>query len=587
MANAKNPLKEEKVSAAAYRALQARFDRLQVLAQVNDVIHSTLEPQRVLELIMRETVRVTRATSGSVILVNPTTQFLEIQASHGLPLSGEALRLKVGEGITGWVALHGKGARVGDVRADARYIPAKASVVSEMAVPIEVDGEIRGVLNVDSSQPDAFSPQDEALLHDVARQASRVIKNTWLYEQNRLKARLFESLFSVGQTINSTLNLDEALKVITYEACELMSGKMCSLLLLDETHEWLDLRASYGAGDAYINKPRLSIAESFLGIVVRRKKALQVENVQTSTRYQNVGVARREGLVSLLSVPLMYLGEPIGALNVYTASLTNFSNEEIRILSALAELSGIAIEKARLYERLVDMEEHIRQNEKLSAIGLLAAEVAHEIRNPLTVIKMLFHSLDLRFEPSDPRVRDVKVMSEKMDQLNRIVEQILDFARTSEPQIGPVDINRLLNDLALLVRHKLRNQNIAWIHKLGENLPMVSADSAQLEQVFLNLTLNAVEAMPKGGKLTITTKVQNAGEAGAMVMIEFRDNGDGMTEEQCKRVFSSLLKTTKRKGTGLGLAIVARIMEAHHGRIEVKSRPAKGTIFTLRLPVGS
>ena len=585
MAHAKNPLKDEKVSAASYRTLQARYERLQVLSQVNDVIHSTLEPQRVLELIMRETVRVTRATSGSVILVNPTTQFLEIQASHGLPLAGEALRLKVGEGITGWVAQHGKGARVDDVRSDPRYVSAKANVASEMAVPIEVDGEVRGVLNVDSSRTNAFTAQDEALLHDVARQASRVIKNTWLYEQNRLKARLFESLFNVGQTINSTLNLDEALKVITYEACELMSGKMCSLMLLDETREWLDLRASYGAGEEYINKPRLSISDSFLGIVVRRKKALQVQNVQTSTRYQNVGVARREGLVSLLSVPLMYRSESIGALNVYTASLTNFSNEEIRILSALAELSGIAIEKARLYERLVDMEEHIRQSEKLSAIGLLAAEVAHEIRNPLTVIKMLFHSLDLRFEPGDPRVRDVTVMGEKMEQLNRIVEQILDFARTSEPQFKPVDINRLLNDLALLVRHKLRNQNIEWIHKLAENLPTVSADSAQLEQAFLNLTLNAVEAMPRGGKLTITTKVQQLGEDGAMLTVEFRDTGDGMTEEQCKRVFSSLLKTTKRKGTGLGLAIVGRIVEAHRGKIQVKSKPGKGTVFSLRLPV--
>jgi signal transduction histidine kinase len=237
--------------------------------------------------------------------------------------------------------------------------------------------------------------------------------------------------------------------------------------------------------------------------------------------------------------------------------------------------------------KLIQLEDKLKQHEKLAAVGQLAAGIAHEIRNPLTVIKMLFHSLDLRFEPGDPRVRDVTVMGEKMEQLNRIVEQILDFARTSEPEFKPVDINRLLNDLALLVRHKLRNQNIEWIHKLAENLPAVSADSAQLEQAFLNLTLNAVEAMPKGGKLTITTKAQHTSDGGHMVMIEFRDTGDGMTEDQCKKVFSSLLKTTKRKGTGLGLAIVARIMEAHHGRIEVKSRPAKGTVFTLRLPLGS
>ena len=104
-------------------------------------------------------------------------------------------------------------------------------------------------------------------------------------------------------------------------------------MLLDESREWLDLRASFGAGDVYINKPRLSVAESLIGVVVRRKKALQVANVQSDTRYQNVELARREGLVSLLSVPLIFAGQSIGALSVYTARPYSFSNEEIRILS--------------------------------------------------------------------------------------------------------------------------------------------------------------------------------------------------------------------------------------------------------------
>ena len=119
---------------------------------------------------------------------------------------------------------------------------------------------------------------------------------------------MFESLASVSRTINSTLNLDEALRVITREACVLMRARMCSLMMLDESREWLDLRASHGAGEAYLKKPRLSVEESVLGIVVRRKKPIQVENVQTSSRYQNVDLAQREGLISLLSVPLLFAG---------------------------------------------------------------------------------------------------------------------------------------------------------------------------------------------------------------------------------------------------------------------------------------
>lgn len=561
--------------------LKARYERLILLYHVGNVIHSTLDPQEALQLITDEAVRLMRASSGSVVLINPTTSFLEIQAAQGLPVNAAALRLRVGEGITGWVAQTGKPARVGNVQADRRYIMLRKNVRSEMAVPLEVLGEVRGVLNVDSDRRNAFSEADQELMEALAAQASKVIHNTWLYEQLRLKARLFESLANVSRTINSTLSLDEALDVVTREVCTLMRAKMCSLLMLDEAREWLDLRASYGAGDAYLSKPRLSVEESLLGVVVRRKKPLQVENVQTSTRYQNIEIARREGLVSLLSVPLLFADQVIGTLSVYTGQPYNFSNEEIRILTALAELSAIAIEKARLYERIVDVEEQLRQNEKLSALGLLAAEVAHEIRNPLTVMKMLYHSLNLDFPVGDPRSKDAAIIGEKIEHLNKIVEQILAFAKSNEPTFAPVNVNQLIDELGLLVRHKLKNQNVRWLTDLEPDLPMISGDATQLEQAFLNLILNATEAMPDGGTLTIST-CASKGRRGN-VAVEFKDTGEGMTEDQQRRAFSSIFGTTKRTGTGLGLAIVHRIVEAHHARLNLRSNPGEGTAIRITL----
>jgi signal transduction histidine kinase len=563
--------------------LQGRYERLNLLYHVGNVIHSTLDPQEALQLIVSEAVRVMRASSGSVVLINPTSNFLEIQASKGLPPNAAELKLRVGEGITGWVARVGQPVRIGDVTRDPRYIMLQRNVRSELAVPLEVNGEVRGVLNVDSDVENAFSADDQELLEALAVQAARVIHNTWLYEQLRLKARLFESLANVSRTINSTLNLDDALQVVTAEACVLMRAKVSSLMMLDDSRDWLDLRASYGAGDSYLSKPRLNIGESLLGVVVRRKKPLQVANVQTSSRYQNVQVARSEGLVSLLSVPLLFAGQAIGTLSVYTGQPYNFSNEEIRILSALAELSAIAIEKARLYERIVDVEEQLRQNEKLSALGLLAAEVAHEIRNPLTVMKMLYHSLDLKFPVGDPRNKDTRIISEKIDHLNKIVEQILAFARTSEPKFAPVNLNQLLDEMGLLVRHKLKNQSVAWKMKLQPDLPAITGDATQLEQVFLNLILNAAEAMPRGGTLTITAKAAKV-QGAPLVVVEFKDTGEGMTEEQQKRAFTSLLNTTKRTGTGLGLAIVHRIVEAHHGKLTLHSKPGQGTTIRVLLP---
>jgi signal transduction histidine kinase len=562
--------------------LKARYERLKLLYQVGSVIHSTLEPQTALTLIASEAARLMSASSCSVVLINPTSGFLEIQAAQGLPNAAEALKLRPGEGLTGWVAQTGKPARVGDVTKDKRYIMLRPEVRSELAVPLEVNGEVRGVLNVDSDRLDAFSADDQELLESLAAQAARVIQNTWLFEQLRLKARLLESLASVSRTINSALNLDEVLQTITRDAAELMQAKMCSLMMLDDTRSWLDLRASSGAGDAYLRKPRLNVGESLLGSVVRRKKPIQVDNVQTSAGYQNVDVARQEGLVSLLSAPLLFSGEALGTLNIYTAAPYKFSNEEIRILAAFAELSAIAIEKARLYERLVDAEEHMRQNEKLSALGLLAAEVAHEIRNPLTVMKMLYHSLDLKFPAPDPRAEDARLMGEKIEHLNKIVERILDFARTTEPKLVPVDLNAVVEELSLLVRHKLANQGVKLVRQLQEDLPAVMGDAMQLEQAFLNLILNATEAMPDGGSLTITTR---AGKSPAQVVVEFADTGAGMSAEQCSRAFRSVLNTTKAKGTGLGLAIVGRTIETHGGELDIKSQPGRGTTIAILFPL--
>jgi signal transduction histidine kinase len=287
-------------------------------------------------------------------------------------------------------------------------------------------------------------------------------------------------------------------------------------------------------------------------------------------------------------VPLLYGGQAIGTLSVYTGQPYSFSNEEVHILSALAELSAIAIEKARLYERVVDVEEQLRQNEKLSALGLLAAEVAHEIRNPLTVLKMLYHSLDLKFPADDPRAKDARIIEEKIEHLNRIVEQVLDFARKTEPQLAPVNLNQLIDELGLLVRHKLKHQGVQLTQRLQPTLPVVPGARTQLEQAFLNLILNAAEAMPHGGTLTITSRAVRPPRGAARpthVAVEFQDTGQGMSEEQRRRAFTSVLSTTKAGGTGLGLAIVARVVETHRGKVKIKSRAGHGTTVSVILPV--
>lgn len=571
-----------------FRELQARYDRLKLLHDTGRAIHAQLESKGALETVLSQAMRACGASGGAVLLLNPTHDRLETEAAVNLLPEARDRKLRVGEGIEGWVVRTGKPHRAGDVSQAPNHVPLRSGVCSLLAVPLEVNGEVRGVLSVDSDRMDAFSADHTDLLLELARQGSEAIQQTWVYEQFRLKAQLFESLVKVSRTINSTQNLEETLQVVVREARELMHAKMASLMMVDGSGEWLDLHASSGAGDAYLNKPRLSISESLVGGVIRRRRPLQEENVQISSRYQNVEVAQAEGLVSLLSVPLLFGDRAIGTLSVYTAQFYTFSNEEIRILSALAELSAIAIEKARLHDRMVEAENQLHQKEKLTALGWLAAEVAHEIRNPLTVMKMLYHSLDLKFPEGDPRVKDARIISEKIDHLNRFVERILDFARTSEPEFASVNLNGLVDELALLVRHRLLQQQIKLDRQLDPALPMIRGDSRQLEQAFLNLILNAADAMPKGGCLKVETRglqTPVSSDGSQCAEVEFSDTGPGMPAPQRNLGFESVLRSTKPRGTGLGLAIVRRIVESHRGTVSIRSEAGKGTSVTVRLPL--
>ncbi|MGC9035859.1 MAG: ATP-binding protein, partial [Verrucomicrobiia bacterium] len=401
----------------------------------------------------------------------------------------------------------------------------------------------------------------------------------------RQKVNLFQSLAAAIRVINSTLNIDEVLPLITQQARALMRARMSSLLLLDDTGEWLELRSCDGAGKHYLNKPKLNVDDSLLGVVVKRRKPIQIENVQQSSLYQAVEIARREGLVSLLSVPLLFQQQAIGVLNVYTSEPYQFSNEEIQIMTTLAELSAIAIQKSRLYQQMVDFEEQIRRSERLSLLGLISAELAHEIRNPLTVMKLLYHSLNLQFPENDPRSKDAQIISQKMEDLNRIVERILDFARKDNLNFSELKVNNLIEELALLVRHRLNSQNIKLVCNFSPDLPPIKADRVQIEQAFLNLILNSAEAMPRGGKLVISTTIPKNTQNSQYVCIQFKDTGHGMSEEAMKRAFDPLFSASKPKGTGLGLAIVKRIIELHKGKIQVQSKKGKGTTIRILLPL--
>ncbi|HEY0257401.1 MAG TPA: GAF domain-containing protein [Candidatus Methylacidiphilales bacterium] len=546
-------------------------------------LRTLLHPQKALDRILAAAIRSTRADSGSFILINPNSGLLDIEASHNLSERAKKVKLRPGEGITGWVASTGKPLRTGDVRKEKRYVSINAKVRSEMAVPVEMRGQVVGLLNVDSTKTNAFSATDEARLLDMAFEAAQWLELAWEMDQLRLKDRQLTSLVDTAQTIISETNFEEILEQITYQTSRLMKSRLCSVFLLNEDGSELILRACHGGTDSYRLKPNLLTEDSLLGSVVKRRKAIAVVDVGAEKNYSQGDIARKEHIVSMLAVPLIFGEKAVGVLTIYTQQRHRFSNDEIKLLTTLGDLSAVAIEKGRLLARVVDMEEKLRASERLSALGLLAAEIAHEIRNPLTVMQMLFHALVETLQMDATSQRDAELISEKMRQMNCILDQVLSFARSSEPIKELVRAEQLIDDVFLLTRHKLHDQGIEIRNSVTGDLPQFRADRAQVEQVLLNLILNAADAMPEGGILRLGA-AQEDYEGAPHIALSVRDNGQGMTPEQIENLFAPFL-TYKESGTGIGLAIVKKIMENHQSKMQVDSKIGQGTRFKLFFPL--
>jgi len=261
-------------------------------------------------------------------------------------------------------------------------------------------------------------------------------------------------------------------------------------------------------------------------------------------------------------------------------------NEISRARAARAEIADLHAQLAESLVRLQASEEQLIQAEKLSSLGQMAASIAHEINNPLAGV-LVYTQLLAKKLADDTLSRDVALgyltkMATEIDRSSRIIRNLLDFARPSELSLGDVDINRVIEDALDLVGHRATLGQIDVVRDLQADLPKVYADYDQLRQVFVNLTLNAIQATPTRGRVTLQTRTTAQG----ILTVSVEDTGCGISEENREKLFTPFF-TTKEKGqgVGLGLAVAKGIVEKHAGLIDVESNEDEGTRFVISLPV--
>jgi signal transduction histidine kinase len=263
-----------------------------------------------------------------------------------------------------------------------------------------------------------------------------------------------------------------------------------------------------------------------------------------------------------------------GDLSQRVDFMGDFSTAFNRMTDALADARA---EMERQNEELRDAQEQLVRQEKLTVLGQLAGGVAHELRNPLAAIKNAAYFLNMVLEEPEPEVKEtLEILGKEVATSERTISSLLDLARTKPPIRRKVNINEVVQEV---LSSAAVPENVEVVSQLDGALPTILADPNQLVQVFGNIILNAVQAMPEGGQLVVGSKVSSP----AWVAVSFADTGVGIAEESLGKVFEPLF-TTKAKGIGLGLAVTRTLVEGHGGTMEVESEVGKGSTFTVKLP---
>ncbi len=343
--------------------LRERTREIEVLHRISESISSTLDLASVLKHIVEVVVEVTKADSCLLYLVSTNRDELVLRASKNPhPKLIGRTSLGLGEGITGWVAQE-------KVRV---VIPRNASddprfrffhnlpedrYQSFVSLPIVTKGNVVGVINVQHKRTKRYQDAELALLSTIANQVGGAIENARLYEEMRRQALQLDTLSQVSETVASNRLIDDVLELIVTMTAEMMNSKICSLMLVDEQNGELRIAATQSLSAAYRRKPSLKMGQSISGRVVKEQQPIYVPDVTKEDEFFYRDLAKKEGLCSLLSVPMMNKEKVIGVINVYTSTVHVFEPEEIKIIQAIANQAAVAIEHTRLVEKSFEMQE--------------------------------------------------------------------------------------------------------------------------------------------------------------------------------------------------------------------------------------
>lgn len=494
--------------------------------------------------------------------------------------------------------------RLSEVEAGVQ-LPLYDKVASGLYVPLIFRGQTIGVLCVESLRSDAFDLYGENLIVVIASHLASLADYTRLREEAEGRARNLGLIHEVVQQVIGLTDSSEVAEITSDLLARYFAYELCSVFIADEKGD-LTIAGFGGTSQQVVKRAMRSfeypLSGGITGHVFETGESLVVNDVLQDSRYRSIKgwQAGSEMCVAIRD------GEKIlGIIDVESSSRNAFTHNDFIALESLAGILASVITSADQYQRLqitisqlratqVELrarmeaqrsaENRLVQAAKLAAVGEMAAGIAHELNNPLTSVTG-FAELALDDTPPDSETRkDLEIVMREAARARDVVRRLLDFARQSESTRARASLNDVIEDVVALSRHLIHTNGVELKLDLEENLPWILVDVNQMKQVLLNLIHNALQAMPSGGELCIsTTSDTRAGRD--WVRVSVQDTGVGIPRPDQTRIFEPFY-TTKgdQGGTGLGLSVTYGIVTDHAGQIDVESQPGAGSKFSVWLP---
>jgi PAS domain S-box-containing protein len=567
--------------------------RIHALYRIQQAIVSSMELEEVLQILATVVVEQLQVDATAVLVLNPETNTLDFAANQGFRKSNalQFTRLPLGDGLAGRAAqeriiIHSANLKESPVLGKALE---HEDFVTYYGIPLIVNDTLHGVLEI--LHRSSLSPDPEWLdfLDLLADQAAISIDNARMLQLTRQNLKEANALYRINQDLLATIAPIELMSNVV-ELLKSSFGYYHAQIYVAEpgTGDFVVRAASGEIGKKILRDGyRLAAGEGIVGFTADTDKPFFTNNVENSISF--VRSPYLPETISELAVPIKIGADFLGLIDIHQDKSFPLTERDLKLVSAIADQLALALQKASLYSDLQDalsqeqaMRAQLIRAEKLTIAGKLLASVSHELNNPIQAIQNALFLLKEEKGISPQGKQDLEIVLSETERMASMLQRLRVTYQPLDPvDFKPVQINELIEDVFALLSTHLRQHQIVFEFHAYPELPPVWGITDQFRQVVLNLFLNAVDAMPQGGQLTIATQYMSADK---QVLITISDTGPGIEQDIFPNIFDAFI-TNKSGGTGLGLTISNEIVQKHGGSISAQNNLEAGATFEVWLPI--